>query len=105
MSLCCRSEPDGKLLYILPNALTADSMAEGPQGAGKAPVPPCIMSIGNDTTQISLDIDDRCVHPAEQAACCSETGKRTQLEVSAVSGVKGICRASVLGLVSIVSWI
>ena len=72
MSHCCRSEPDGKLLYILPNALTADSMAEGPQGAGKAPVPPCIMAIGNDTTQISLDIDDRCGHLAEHAACTSE---------------------------------
>ena len=54
-----RSEPDGQLLYILPNALTAQSMAEGTQGAAKAPVPPCIMAIESDTTQISLEVDDR----------------------------------------------
>ena len=56
----CRSEPDDQLLYILPNALTAQSMAEGNQGGPKAPVPPCIMAVDSGTTQISLEIDDRC---------------------------------------------
>lgn len=54
-----RSEPDGQLLYILPNALSAQSMAEGAQGGPKAPVPPCIMAVDSGTTQISLEIDDR----------------------------------------------
>ena len=34
-------------------------MAEGPQGVAKAPVPPCIMAVDSNTTQISLEVDDR----------------------------------------------
>ena len=37
-------------------------MAEGPQGVAKAPVPPCIMAVDGNTTQISLEVDDRSAH-------------------------------------------
>ena len=51
------------MLYILPDAVTAHSIADGERGggaeAGKAPVPPCILPLEDSTTQISLEVDDR----------------------------------------------
>ena len=73
-SCYCRSEPDGELLYILPNALTAQSMAEGPQGVAKAPVPPCIMAVDGNTTQISLEVDDRSAHILFMPSATFDTG-------------------------------
>lgn len=51
-----RTEPDGRYLYILDNALTTYTAGEGD---GKPPVPPCILKIGADKTQVALEVDDR----------------------------------------------
>ena len=61
----CRSEPEGKFLYILPDAVTAYSMQDGAGPGGgaepsKPPVPPCILPLEESTTQVSLEVDDRC---------------------------------------------
>ena len=32
----------------------------------KAPVPPCIMAVDGNTTQISLEVDDRSAHATHQ---------------------------------------
>lgn len=55
-----RTEPEGRYLYILDNALTTYSADEGAGGAadGKPPVPPCIVSTPSGT-QVALEIEDR----------------------------------------------
>lgn len=54
-----RTEPEGRYIYILDNALTTYTADEAGLGGGKAPVPPCILSIGQNKTQVALEIDDR----------------------------------------------
>lgn len=55
-----RSEPDGRFLYLLPDSVTAQSLLDGERGGReKPPVPPCILPIDTNATQISLEIDDR----------------------------------------------
>ena len=55
-----RSEPEGRFLYLLKDSVTAQSLLEGERGGrDKPPVPPCILPIDNNTTQISLEIYDR----------------------------------------------
>ena len=73
-----RSELDGQLLYILPDAVTAHSIADGggdgggngPE-AGRAPVPPCILPLEDATTQISLEVDDRSALQPPPVPCCN----------------------------------
>ena len=48
-----RSEPDGRYLYVLDESLTSYSTAERGQ-ADKPPVPPCILPVENDTTQVNM---------------------------------------------------
>ena len=57
-----RSEPGGRFLYILSGALTTYSIEESQKGAEKAPVPPCILPVEDGTSQVSLEVDDRCVN-------------------------------------------
>ncbi len=58
--MLCRSEPEGRFLYLLKDSVTAQSLLDGERGGrDKPPVPPCILPIDNNTTQISLEIDDR----------------------------------------------
>ena len=78
-----RSELDGRLLYILPDAVTAHSIADGERGGdgaepNKAPVPPCILPLEDNTTQISLEVDDRSPAAAltpPQHQCCLCLGR------------------------------
>lgn len=58
-----RTEPEGRLLYVLEDAITSYSSQDPAQGAS-APVPPCISALDKDTTQVSLEIDDRADKPA-----------------------------------------
>ena len=58
-----RSEPGGRLLYILSGALTTYSIEESQAGAEKAPVPPCILPVEDGTSQVSLEVDDRRAPP------------------------------------------
>ncbi|KAK9795516.1 hypothetical protein WJX73_003528 [Symbiochloris irregularis] len=53
-----RAQPEARFLYIFDGALTAYS-PEDREGGGAAPVPPCILAVGQNTTQVALDIDDR----------------------------------------------
>lgn len=57
-----KTEPDGRYLYILENAVTSYSSQDPAQGASP-PVPPCILPLDKDTTQVSLEIDDRADKP------------------------------------------
>lgn len=47
-----RAQREGRFLYILDGALTAYS-PEDVEGGVAAPVPPCILPVGNNTTQVS----------------------------------------------------
>lgn len=58
-----RTEPDGRLLYILEGSVTSYSSQDPAQGASP-PVPPCILPLDQDTTQVSLEIDDRADKPS-----------------------------------------
>ena len=63
------------MLYILPDAVTAYSAQErsepGNPDASKMPVPPCILPLEDSTTQISLELDDRCAPalPSSPRSC------------------------------------
>ncbi len=81
-----RCELDGQMLYILPDAVTAHSIADADQGggaeAGKAPVPPCILPLEDNTTQISLEVDDRSaplLDPLPKHSDCLWLGQRAIL--------------------------
>lgn len=58
-----RTEPDGRFLYILEDAVSSYSSHDPAQG-NSPPVPPCISALDKDTTQVSLEIDDRADKPA-----------------------------------------
>ncbi|EFN56584.1 hypothetical protein CHLNCDRAFT_34979 [Chlorella variabilis] len=53
-----RTEPEGRFLYVLDNALTTYTADESGMGEGKPPVPPCIIRVGK-ATQVALEVDDR----------------------------------------------
>lgn len=54
-----RTEPEGRYLFILDNALTASVLDEtAAEGEGKPPVPPCIVHTAQGT-RIALEIEDR----------------------------------------------
>ncbi|BDA44464.1 probable UPF0428 protein CXorf56 homolog at N-terminal half [Coccomyxa sp. Obi] len=64
LPIAYRSEPDGRFLYLLPDSVTAQSLLDGERGGReKPPVPPCILPIDTNATQISLEIDDRADQP------------------------------------------
>eukprot|EP00891_Asterochloris_glomerata_P007027 jgi/Astpho2/7027/fgenesh1_pg.00107_%23_70_t len=58
-----RNEPEARFLYIMDGALTSYS-SQDPAGAKASPVPPCIQALNHDTTQVSLEIDDRADRPS-----------------------------------------
>jgi len=58
-----RTEPDGQYLYVLEGAVTSYSSQDPAQGSSP-PVPPCILPLNKDTTQVSLEIDDRADKPS-----------------------------------------
>lgn len=53
-----RTEPEGRYLYVLDDALTTYTADESGLGDGKPPVPPCIIRVGK-STQVALEVDDR----------------------------------------------
>lgn len=53
-----RSEPGGKYLYIMKDALTSYSAHERGE-EDQPPVPPCILEIEPNTSQLALEVDDR----------------------------------------------
>ena len=63
LPIAYKTQPEGKYLYVLDNALTTSSVDDGGAGGGPtakaAPVPPCISSTSQGGTQISLEIEDR----------------------------------------------
>lgn len=64
LPIAYRSEPDGRFLYLLPDSVTNQSLLDGERGGReKPPVPPCILPIDTNATQISLEIDDRADKP------------------------------------------
>ncbi|KAL4419432.1 hypothetical protein ABPG77_006359 [Micractinium sp. CCAP 211/92] len=54
-----RTEPEGRFIYILDNALTTYTADETALGTDKPPVPPCILAIAKDKTQVALEVDER----------------------------------------------
>lgn len=56
-------EKGGRLLYILGDALTTFAGDTANPRASEAPVPPCIQSLDGGTTQLYLEIEDRCETP------------------------------------------
>lgn len=54
-----KTEPTGRYLYILDNALTTYSASEGIADGERAPVPPCIVASNEGGTIVSLEIEDR----------------------------------------------
>ncbi|KAL0042663.1 hypothetical protein WJX79_007234 [Trebouxia sp. C0005] len=58
-----RAEPDGQFLYVIEGAVTSYTSQDPAQGSSP-PVPPCILPLNKDTTQVSLEIDDRADKPS-----------------------------------------
>ena len=58
-----RTEPEGRYLYVLDEALTASMLDESAAntGKGKPPVPPCIVRTANGGTRVALEVEDRGV--------------------------------------------
>jgi uncharacterized protein YggU (UPF0235/DUF167 family) len=54
-----KTEPTGRYLYILDNALTTYSSSEGVGDGGKAPVPPCIVASKEGGAIVAIEIEDR----------------------------------------------
>ena len=53
-----RSEPEGRYLYVLDNAVTTYGVGRDATGGGRPPTPPCITALDSNTTQIALEVDD-----------------------------------------------
>ena len=53
-----RSEPEGRYLYVLDNAVTTYGVGRDATGGGRPPTPPCITAVDSMTTQIALEVDD-----------------------------------------------
>jgi hypothetical protein len=53
-----RSEPEGRFLYVLDNAVTTYGVGRDATGGGRPPTPPCITAVDSMTTQIALEVDD-----------------------------------------------
>jgi len=55
-----RTEPEGRYLYILPDALTSYAKGAGGGGQGSnVPVPPCIQRLRGDSVQVALQLEER----------------------------------------------
>jgi uncharacterized protein len=82
LPIAYRTEPQGRYLYILDDALTTYSSEEGagPLG-GKPPVPPCIVSTPSGGTRAVLEIEDRA--PRHMILKISADAVRIQIKNSA----------------------
>jgi len=86
LSVAYRTEPDGRYLYILDDAVTAtmlDDNATDNVGRGKPPVPPCIVRTANGT-RVALEIEDR--GPRRVVLKISADSVRVQIKSNVLSG-------------------
>ena len=53
---CGRSEPGGRFLYILKDAVSEYSGQPEAGKQGKKPVPPCIVQVSPEAVQVTLEV-------------------------------------------------